>query len=237
MFGLLAGIYIAFGAAAALAISSAGPATGVTRFLAGTVFSVGLMLVLIPGAELFTGNILMVTGIIDRSCSMSKLIRNWLIVYAANFIGSLLLVWIFIGSGFIGPSDALTPLGQTAANIANAKMSLTFTGALCRGILCNILVCLAVITSLSAKTLEGKILGIYFPIMVFVVSGYEHSIANMFFLPLGLAVQGELWSKFMLMLTSNLIPVTIGNMIGGILVVVIHPKSGEKAVNTMLGKN
>ncbi|HRR96565.1 MAG TPA: formate/nitrite transporter family protein, partial [Candidatus Ratteibacteria bacterium] len=111
----------------------------------------------------------------------------------------------------------------TAVDIAIMKINLPFSQAFCRGILCNMLVCLAVIMCISSLTIEGKIFGIYFPIMVFVVSGYEHSIANMYFLPLGLMVNGQFLKNFLL-IWKNLIPVTLGNIIGGTLIVIFHPK-------------
>jgi formate/nitrite transporter len=233
MYGVLAGIYISLGAAAAMTVLSGNLDMALAKFLAGVVFSVGLMLVIVPGAELFTGNVLMAIGIIDKRYNFIKLIRNWLIVYLGNFLGSLFIMFIVYYSGFLGSVDQPTVLGLTAIKIAHAKMALGFGAALLRGILCNILVCLAVIMSISSRSLEGKILGIFFPIMVFVLSGYEHSIANMYFLPLGLYAEGTFFSKFLDMLTSNIIPVTLGNIIGGLIVVLFHPKSGIKVANMM----
>ncbi len=224
-FGILAGIYIGFGAQASLTILSGKNVDPIIlKFLAGSVFSVGLMLVLIPGAELFTGNILMCLGLIDRKYNLLKLIRNWVVVYIGNFIGSVFLSYIVLKSGLLGNFlVGLTPIGNVAVDIAIMKINLPFIQSFCRGILCNMLVCLAVIMSISSLTIEGKIFGIYFPIMVFVVSGYEHSIANMYFLPLGLMVNGQFLKNFLL-IWKNLIPVTLGNIIGGTLIVIFHPK-------------
>jgi len=234
--GILAGMYIAFGAMVATVILSGGTLdTGLARFLSGSVFSVGLMLVLIPGAELFTGNILMTVGLLDKRLSLIKMFRNWAIVYCANFTGAVFLAWLVYNSGLLGAVGALTPVGAVAVNITGAKLSLGFIPALFRGILCNMLVCLAVIMCITSRTIIGKIFGIYFPIMVFVASGYEHSIANMYFLPAGLFAGGEFIARFLLMF-KNLIPVTIGNIIGGLIVVLFYPKSGKKLLKLFSSK-
>lgn len=228
IFGILAGIYIAFGANVSTAVLSGGTLdAGLARFLAGSVFSVGLMLVLIPGSELFTGNILMAIGFINRKYSLARVLRNWFVVYFGNLLGGIFIAWLASASGLLNNAGGLTPVGTVAAAIADAKMNLGFSEALCRGILCNMLVCLAVIMCISSKTISGKIFGIYFPIMAFVASGFEHSVANMYFLPVGLMVKGEFMSKFFVMF-NNLIPVTIGNIIGGLLIVVLHPKAEKR---------
>jgi len=236
VFGILAGIYIAFGAAVATAVLSGGTLdSGLAKFLAGSVFSVGLILVLIPGSELFTGNILMVIGFIYRKYSCIKVLRNWLIVYLGNLLGSIIIAWLVYKSGLLGSMENLTPIGVVAVKITDAKLALGFSEALSRGILCNMLVCLAVIMSIASRSIEGKILGIYFPIMAFVVSGYEHSVANMYFLPAGLMAKGMFLSGFVGMF-NNLIPVTIGNIIGGLAIVLLHPKA-EKEITRTLFKN
>ncbi len=237
IFGMLAGIYIAFGANAATAVLSGGTLdAGLAKFLAGSVFSVGLMLVLIPGSELFTGNILMTIGLIYRKYSLFKVLRNWLLVYFGNFLGAVIIAWLVFASGLLTHLGNLTSIGTVAVGIAERKLQLSFTEALCRGILCNMLVCLAVIMSIASRSVMGKIWGIYFPIMVFVASGYEHSVANMYFLPAGLIAKGELASGFFTMF-DNLIPVTIGNVIGGLLIVLLHPKIEEKISRLIMRKN
>lgn len=230
-FGVLAGIYIALGAQTSLTILTAGGSCpSVTRFLAATAFSVGLMLVLIPGAELFTGNILMTVGLFDRKYNLAKMLRNWLVVYLGNFLGSLLLAWMVVKTGLLGSIwTGLTPVGQTAVTVAENKLALGFSQAFFSGVLCNMLVCLAVLMCLASQTVTGKILGILFPIMAFVACGYEHSIANMFFLPLGLLADGRFLSGFLL-IWKNLVPVTLGNIIGGVLLIVFHPKTHLKRV-------
>jgi formate/nitrite transporter len=236
IFGVLAGIYIAFGANVATAVLSGGTLdAGLARFLAGSVFSVGLMLVLIPGSELFTGNILMTIGFIYRRYSFIKVLRNWLVVYFGNLLGSLVIAWLVWGSGLLAHAGSISPIGAAAVKIAETKLGLGFMEAVYRGILCNMLVCLAVIMSMAAKTVIGKIFGIYFPIMAFVASGFEHSVANMYFLPVGLMAKGEFASGF-LTIFNNLIPVTIGNIIGGLLVVLLHPKVEKKIAGLIMGK-
>jgi len=240
IFGVLAGIYIAFGGNVATAVLSGGTLdAGFARFLAGSVFSVGLMLVLIPGSELFTGNILMAVGFIYRKYSLVKVLRNWLVVYAGNLVGAIVISWLVFRSGQLIAAGTVTPIGTVAVAIGETKMRLGFTEALCRGILCNMLVCLAVIMCIASKTITGKILGIYFPIMTFVASGFEHSVANMYFLPVALMTKGEFIPRFFAMF-NNLIPVTLGNIIGGLLIVVLHPKAQHRIARLLFqqgGKN
>ena len=228
MFGILAGFYIAFGANAATAALSGGTLDpGLARVLAGSVFSVGLMLVLIPGSELFTGNILMTVGLIYKRYSLAKMLRNLSFVYLGNLIGSIIIAWLVYKSGLLVTSSGLTAIGDVAIQISDSKLALTFTEAFSRGVLCNMLVCLAVIMCIAARTLMGKILGIFFPIMAFVASGYEHSVANMYFIPAGLLAKGEFLTGFIGMF-RNLIPVTLGNIAGGLLIVLMHPKIEER---------
>ena len=236
IFGILAGMYIAFGANVAIAVLSGGTLDpGLARFLAGSVFSVGLMLVLILGSELFTGNILMTIGLIDQKYSFIKVLRSWLVVYFGNLLGAIIIAWLVFGSGLLVHLGNLTPMGATAANIVETKLQLSFAEALCRGILCNMLVCLAVIMSIASRSVIGKIFGIYFPVMAFVASGYEHSVANMYFLPAGLMAKGVFTSEFFTIF-NNLIPVTIGNIIGGLLIVLLHPKVEEKIARIIMRK-
>ncbi|MFH0839375.1 MAG: formate/nitrite transporter family protein [Candidatus Omnitrophota bacterium] len=236
IFGMLAGIYIAFGAAVSTSVLSGGLLDqGVAKFLSGSVFSVGLILVLILGSELFTGNILMTIGLIYQKYSFMRVLRNWLVVYFGNLSGALLIAWLVSCSGLLTSGNELTPIGTVALKTAETKLQLGFSEALCRGILCNMLVCLAVLMCVASRTIGGKILGIYFPIMAFVASGYEHSVANMYFLPVGLMAKDEFISGFF-SIFNNLIPVTIGNIIGGLLIVLLHPKVEERIARTILGK-
>jgi formate/nitrite transporter len=202
---------------------------------AASVFCVGLILVVIPGSELFAGGILMATGIIGGRIGAGKVARAWAVVLLGNFIGSVALALAVYGSGLMGSGEKLTPVGENAVRIATAKVALGVWPALLRGILCNMLVCLAVILTLAARTVSGKILGIYFPIMTFVLCGYEHSIANMYFLPAGLLAEGRFLSGFASMF-HNLIPVTIGNILGGLLVIFLHPNRTKQISNIIARK-
>ena len=226
---MLAGIYIGFGAIVATVVSSGGTLDpGLARFLGGSVFTVGLMLVIIPGAELFTGNILMTLGFLAKRVKPLLIVRNWVIVWIGNFAGALLLAFLLYQAGQLADANGIRPIGQNAIEIAERKLELAqfFWPSLIRGILCNMLVCLAVIMSSSSRTVTGKILGIYFPIMTFVTCNFEHSIANMYFLPAGLLAAGQLGSRFWEMF-GNLIPVTIGNIIGGLTLILLHPKNQQ----------
>jgi formate/nitrite transporter len=200
---------------------------GLTKFMAGAVFSVGLMLVVIAGAELFTGDNLIVISALEKKVRWGELLKTWVAVYIGNLIGSVLIALLLYWSGLWSMNGNL--VGAAALKIAGSKVGLTFVQGLVRGILCNWLVCLAVWMATSSKDVIGKLFAVFFPVMAFVASGFEHSIANMFFIPYGILLKsvpkvveatgktladyaglnwGTLWTK-------NLIPVTIGNIIGG----------------------
>ena len=219
MLSLLAGFYIAFGAELATLVTSDAAAhfgVGVSRLLGGSVFSLGLMLVVICGAELFTGNILLTKTALHGEIPWHKIAENWIIVILGNLVGSLFLAWLMVESELLQTGR----IAEHVVNIASAKCELSFSVALIRGILCNWLVCLAVFMATAARDIPGKMLACYVPIMAFVASGFEHSVANMYFIPTGLLLQAELglsvpgltWSNFFI---SNLVPVTLGNIIGG----------------------
>ncbi|MCM8757092.1 MAG: formate/nitrite transporter family protein, partial [Candidatus Omnitrophica bacterium] len=178
---------------------------------------------------------LMTVGLLVHQYSLTKLLRNWVIVYIGNFLGSVFLAWLVKKTGLFGYGpEAYTPLGNLAITVAEKKVALLWSEALTRGILCNILVCLAVIMCLSSLTLTGKIFGIYFPIMAFVASGYEHSIANMYFIPAGFLAAGKLLTDFGRM-WKNLIPVTLGNLVGGLIIVLFHPQMFRKLLPRQRG--
>ena len=235
--GVLAGVYIGFAANLATTVATGDCAYfGFKKFLIGAVFSVGLMLVVIPGSELFTGNNLIMVGLCSKRIGGKALLRNWVIVYLGNFLGSLLLAFLIVkGSGLL-----VGEVGGTAIKIAYGKVNPAEIGGMshnmaffCRGICCNWLVCLAVMIGVSAKDISGKVWGIFFPIMAFVASGFEHSIANMYFIPAGIfakgfsaAVQASGLSPDQLasltwgaMFKQNLIAVTLGNIAGGAIFV------------------
>lgn len=229
MFALavLAGAFIGLGAElSTLAITDSGLGFGVSKLLGGLVFSLGLILVVIAGAELFTGNNLIVMAWVSGKLTLGQVMRNWIIVYFGNMVGSLLTVMlVYLTKQW---TFANYHVGATALNIANAKVNLSFAEGLARGILCNALVCLAVWLCLSGRSVTDKILAIVFPITAFVASGFEHSIANMYFIPMGLLLKGEsqviaaagkvagdLVNLNLQGLAGNLISVTTGNIFGG----------------------
>ncbi|MEM8647192.1 MAG: formate/nitrite transporter family protein [Pseudomonadota bacterium] len=205
---ILAGLFIGLGAAAfTQAMTGVDAAAGPFRILGGMVFSLGLILVVVGGAELFTGNALMVMAAVDRRISLSELGRSWLIVYMGNLAGAVALALAFSGSGVLSGA-----VGQTAVSIAEAKVALGPVEAFVRGILCNMLVCLAVWLALAARTVTGKILAILWPITSFVALGLEHSVANMYLLPQGLLAGAAIGPGA---IVQNLVLVTLGNIIGG----------------------
>jgi formate/nitrite transporter len=220
---LLAGFYIAFGAQLATVVTQDAAqfvGLGIARFLGGSLFSVGLMLVVVCGAELFTGNSLLAGAALHGEISWGKLAENWTIVLLGNFVGALFFAWLMY-------ETALWEQGKVAENavrIATAKCQLPFMAAFVRGILCNWLVCLAVFMATAARDIPGKLLACYVPIMTFVSSGFEHSIANMYYIPTGLFISNAqpspdsalTWYNFFI---TNLVPVTLGNIAGGVIFV------------------
>jgi len=224
----LAGTYIAFGAAFASVVATGMSGVwpyGIMKLLQGLVFSMGLILVVVGGGELFTGNVLLVVAWAQRKISLLRLLRNWLIVYIGNFIGSITVVFlIIISKEYLVSKGAL---GALMLSTANAKVQYGFIQALVLGILCNIMVCLAVWLTYSGRSTTDKILAILFPITFFIAAGFEHSVANMYIIPLGLLLKSIdpmfvaslnidltplTWYAF---LVNNLLPVTLGNIIGG----------------------
>ncbi len=233
---VLAGAFIAFGAALATTVSTSGDtamAFGVNRLLTGFVFSLGLILVVVGGAELFTGNNLIVMAWANGRVTTFQIIRNWAIVYVGNFVGAFgISVLMFLaGSHALGKSA----VGMTALSIANSKSGLGFGQAVALGVLCNVLVCLAVWMSYSGRTAIDKVVAVVPPVTAFVALGFEHSIANMYFIPSGLLIKSlapeSFWTQigrtpadFPSITMSNffwgnLLPVTIGNIIGGAVLV------------------
>lgn len=228
---VLAGAFIAMGAIFSTVTLTGAAALpfGVARLLAGLTFCLGLILVVVAGAELFTGNNLLVMAAVSRKLSLAMLLRNWAVVYIGNFVGSMLTAAVM----FFTAQYAMAKggVGVTALNIAEAKCELTFMEGLTRGIYCNALVCLAVWLCFSCRGTGDKILAIIFPITAFVAAGFEHCVANMYFIPTALFIKAGApdtfwaaagadpsqfadltWFNFLIV---NLIPVTIGNIIGG----------------------
>lgn len=234
--GILAGAFIGLGAEIATIVgTNTGMGYGPTRMIMGLSFTLGLILVIVAGAELFTGNTLITMAWTSGKVTTFQLLRNWAIVYLGNLIGSLGTVAIvYFGKVY---SFSGNSVGVTALNIANSKVNLEWGQAVALGILCNALVCLAVWLCFSARSTTDKILSIVPPISAFVASGFEHSVANMYFIPMGVVLAGQqqvveaatkaangvapnlanlTWAGFFI---NNLIPVTIGNIIGGSVLV------------------
>ncbi len=233
---ILAGAFIGMGAVFATTVTAGASghlSFGVTKLLGGFVFSLGLILVIVGGAELFTGNNLIVMAWADGKVSTGKLLRNWGIVYLGNFVGSVgtALLMLYTKQFTFGGGA----VGVNILNIANGKVHLGFIQAIALGIMCNALVCLAVWLCFSARTVTDKVMAIIFPITAFVAAGFEHSVANMYFLSIGWFVKTNAPESFWQtigktsadyaditwknILLSNLLPVTIGNIIGGAILV------------------
>lgn len=221
MLGILAGAFIAFGAMfyTVVITDSAPLGFGLTRLIGGIAFSLGLILVVVGGAELFTGNNLIVIGWADGKITGKQLMRNWFWVFVGNFIGAVLMAGIVALSGVMEASGGA--VAKTAVSIAQAKMAIPSIEAFLRGVLCNVLVCLAVWLCFAAHSVSGKILAIVFPISAFVALGFEHSVANMYLIPVGYlaGAPGVSIDGFI----ANLVPVTLGNIFGGgVLVALVY---------------
>lgn len=228
---MLAGVFIAFGAVLfTLVVHDSKLSFGLTQLIGGLSFCLGLILVVVAGAELFTGNNLLVMAYVSKKITLRQLLGNWVIVYLGNFIGALSMVlWIYLTRHWTMNN---TLVGAKALLIASAKAGLPFSVAFARGVLCNALVCLAVWLCMSGRSTTDKILAIIFPITAFVALGFEHSVANMYFIPIGLllksnpqvleavaAMTGKAGDFSHLtvnaLLIKNLLPVTLGNIVGG----------------------
>ncbi|MDR2752272.1 MAG: formate/nitrite transporter family protein [Clostridiales bacterium] len=225
--GILAGLFIAFGAAASSTASHSIDNVSLARLISGLVFPFGLGMVMLTGAELFTGNTMIAISVLSKETTAKLMLRNWLIVYLANFVGALALA---MGCAWFGQLDYSSGgLALFAIKTAASKTALPFQNALVAGIFCNILVCAGVLCSLSAKDTIGRIAGAYIPVAFFVICGFEHSVANMYYVPAGIfalqvpkyaqlvasagiSTQSLTWANFFF---RNLIPVTLGNIIGG----------------------
>jgi len=233
LLGLMAGMFIALAGVGSTIAAATITTYSLARVISAMVFPTGLAMVLIAGSELFTGNCLIIIPVLEREVKLRAMLRNWVFVYIGNFIGSILIAALTVYGG------TFSLFGNNAAvyliNTAVTKVSLPFESVLMRGILCNLLVCVAVWMTYAAKDVVGKIVALYLPIMLFVLSNYEHSIANMFFIPAGLFSVGNIdyylaysavhgatsltnltWGS---LFVRNLIPSTIGNIIGGMVLV------------------
>ena len=225
--GIAAGLFIGLGAVVSSTVAHSAGDAGLVRLISGLLFPLGLVLVVLLGAELFTGNVLMLNAMIDGKINWKGLMRNWGIVFVGNFIGSILLAVLiaYFGQLNIGGGE----LAVYTAKVASAKASLPWMNAFVLGIFCNLLVCAAIYLALAAKTVVGKIMAIWIPIAAFVIAGFEHSVANMYYISAGIfAWWNPIYSEMITdagintgvlnfgdFLAGNLIPVTLGNIIGG----------------------
>lgn len=240
LLGLLAGMFIAFGALGST-IAQTAIGGGLGKLAGACVFPAGLILVVMAGAELFTGNCLIAGPFSNKKIKGMGLVRNWVLVYIGNLMGAYLMAFLVSASGFLW-NDALL---STVCNIALTKCTLPFDAALIRGIGCNILVCGAVWMASGADSADGKAVCCFFPVMLFVLCGFEHSIANMYYVRLGVFIRDHLGSSFSLhrwnalgelpegfednvtlgaYYLKNLLPVTLGNIIGGAGLAIVYAK-------------
>jgi len=217
---ILAGGYIAMGSLLALIVGGAMPGLaetnpGLQKFFFGAVFPLGLILCAVAGAELFTGNTAyFIPSVLSKRMSVKVPLKNWAIVYVGNFIGSLIVAYFLV---YLTEVLMNSPSVDSAINIAIAKTSNPFYKTFLKGIACNWMVALAMWLAYSAKDITGKILGIWFPVMAFVAMGFEHCVANMFFIPVAIFHGADItWMDFII---KNLIPATLGNIVGGALFV------------------
>ena len=234
LLGIAAGFFIGIGAEASSLAMHGISNVGLARTVAGAVFPIGLMLIVLLGGELFTGNCLISMAVYDKKAKLKGMIRNLTIVYISNFIGAALMAWMINNCGQLNFSDG--GAGAFTIKVALGKVGIDPIQAIVSGILCNVLVCLAIFMAATAKDVAGKCIAIFFPIFVFVISGFEHCVANMYYIPAGIfAAQNPLYAakatelygitaeqlsglNFGTMF-SNLVPVTIGNIIGGMVFV------------------
>lgn len=235
LFGIMAGMFIALGASASSVAMHSTAGVGLSRFIGGCIFPIGLMLIVFLGGELFTGDCLIILGIFDKKVRVLSALKVLVLVWAANLVGAVVIALLVFASGQLGYTNGL--LGAFTIKVALGKATMSFGSAFTSGILCNIFICGAVLMASAAKDAGGKIWAMFFPIMAFVVSGYEHCVANMYYIPAGiLAASNETyrqvametygfsaqqlealdWKHFFV---DSSIPVTLGNMVGGMIFV------------------
>lgn len=230
LLGILAGMFIAIGGEASSLASHDVANVGLARTITGAIFPVGLMMIVLVGGELFTGNTMIVMAVLDKQATWMQYIRNLVVVWLSNLVGSLFIVFVTFFSGQWNYTSG--KLGAYTIKIALGKCNLDFGTAFASGILCNILVCVAVLMAISAKDIAGKIWGIFFPIFAFVISGFEHCVANMYYIPAGMVAATnanyvakaeeaygitaeQLANLSVSGMAKNMLPVTLGNIVGG----------------------
>ena len=235
LFGIMAGMFIALGASASSVAMHSTAGVGLSRFIGGCIFPIGLMLIVFLGGELFTGDCLIILGIFDKKVRVLSALKVLVLVWAANLVGAVVIALLVFASGQLGYTNGL--LGAFTIKVALGKATMSFGSAFTSGILCNIFICGAVLMASAAKDAGGKIWAMFFPIMAFVVSGYEHCVANMYYIPAGILAAGNEtyrqvametygfsaqqlealdWKHFFV---DSSIPVTLGNMVGGMIFV------------------
>lgn len=236
LLGIMAGAFIALGGATSSTAAHAVENVGLARLTAGVIFPVGLMLIVFLGGELFTGNCMLIMGVMDKRITWAELVRNLAVVYFSNLVGALLIDVLIVYSGNLNYSGGL--LGAYTIKVALGKMNISPLTGIASGILCNILVCLAVLMTVSARDIAGKVWAIFFPICAFVVGGFEHCVANMFYIPAGImaaanpdyaaaaqAAYGitaeQISDMTVLHSLNNFLPVTLGNILGGMIFVAV----------------
>jgi len=235
LLAVAAGAFVAFGAHSCLTVMTGtlNVSWGLAKLIGGIVFSTGLMMVVLTGAELFTGNVLMTFSLFEKKITLIELMKSWAVVYLGNFIGAIVIAGLVFLTG--ASHNCGDGVGILTLSTATTKTNLTFLQAFTSGILCNWLVCLAVWMAACSRRIIGKIFAIFFPIMIFVASGYEHCVANMFFIPEGIftktipsvveasniapeALANLTWQGFAI---NNLVPATLGNIVGVVIFVVL----------------
>lgn len=217
LLGIAAGAQIAFGAIGYLVAQAGATPGGATQLLSGVAFSIGLMLVMVTGTQLFTGNTMLVLPAAQDRLGIGETVRDWAIVWVANLIGSLTIAALFVASG--APHAIDGAVGQAALKTADAKLAKDWVELLASGVLANMLVCLAVWMATGAQSVAGKIVGVIGPVALFVAAGFEHSVANMTLLPIAWGIDPA--AVPMTALIGNLLLVTAGNIVGGSLVAIV----------------
>lgn len=242
MLAVVAGLMISFGAVAAVLASHAVANSGLARLIGGAIFPIGLAMVMLMGTELFTGNTMIFISVLDGRATVAGMLKNWVLVYLGNLVGALLLAAAIVYSGHLNLNGGA--LAIYTIKTAVAKCSLSFGPAVVLGVLCNIMVCLGVLCSLTADDTSGRILGAYFPVALFIIGGFEHCVANMYYIQAGIFASARYaslaaaagvdtsaltWGN---MFITNLLPVTIGNILGGagtaVLLWLSHCGGGRK---------
>lgn len=215
--GIIAGIFIATGALASSIVLNEVKAfqAGIAKILSAMTFTIGIISVVIGGSELFTGNSLMVTGILDKKIKWAELLKAWILVYLFNLIGSLIFAYMSIKTGLVSGA-----LADTFKQIAVKKTSLCFQEAFIRGVACNFLVCLSVWLSSSSQSTTAKFFLSAFPVIIFIICGFEHSVANMMYIPMAQMLGADI--SISSAIVNNFIPVSLGNIAGGALLAYIY---------------